>query len=294
MTEGATSGRVTTEADCIEALRAAAELLGESPTKAQYEALGLTPASATIVRVMGSWNEAKEAAGLETYPSSGSRVGPKPDGVDLPADTAWEDLTADQRWHYRNGGWNAERTLRRRARLRSRVNDIKRERGCARCGEDDPACLDFHHTDPNDKRMSICEMVTYGYGMDELESEMDGCAVLCANCHRKEHADGSESTAAEGVTEPREPVDPKAVDRRGRIRDWVSEYKRASGGCAQCDEGDPACLEFHHDGEKRESIGRMISDGHSMDEIRAELSNCTVVCANCHRKEHAERSNREP
>jgi hypothetical protein len=65
---------VTTEADCIDALREAAKELGESPTKAAYEDLGLTPASGTIQRVMGGWNEAKAAAGLETNTSTGARV----------------------------------------------------------------------------------------------------------------------------------------------------------------------------------------------------------------------------
>ncbi len=104
----------TTEAECIDALREAAERLGESPTKAQYEELGLTPASATILRQIGSWNEAKERAGLETNVSRGSRVASKPDEVDLPDHLVWEELSVDQRWHYRNREWNTERTLRRR------------------------------------------------------------------------------------------------------------------------------------------------------------------------------------
>lgn len=41
---------MTTKAECLEALQRAAERLEESPTKAQYEELGLTPASATIIR----------------------------------------------------------------------------------------------------------------------------------------------------------------------------------------------------------------------------------------------------
>jgi len=101
---------VTTEDDCIAALREAAERLGESPTKAQYEALGLTPASATIQRVMGGWNDGKKAAGLATNASTGSRVEPKPDGVDLPEHLAWDELSQDQRWHYRNREWNRKRT----------------------------------------------------------------------------------------------------------------------------------------------------------------------------------------
>jgi len=65
--EAAANGHVTTEGECLEALREAAERLGESPTKAQYEELGMTPASATIMKTVGGWNEAKEQAGLETF-----------------------------------------------------------------------------------------------------------------------------------------------------------------------------------------------------------------------------------
>jgi hypothetical protein len=50
----------TTERECLDALQEAAERLGKSPTKAEYEELGLRPASATIIRVVGGWNEAKE------------------------------------------------------------------------------------------------------------------------------------------------------------------------------------------------------------------------------------------
>lgn len=56
------------EEQCIDALHAAADRLGKSPTKAEYEELGLRPASATIMRNLGGWNAAKEAAGLQTNP----------------------------------------------------------------------------------------------------------------------------------------------------------------------------------------------------------------------------------
>jgi hypothetical protein len=88
---------MVTEAECIEALREAARRLGESPTKAGYEELELRPASATIIRHLGGWNAAKEAAGLTTNPSTGPRVGEKPDDVDLPAGVSWSDLSVDQR-----------------------------------------------------------------------------------------------------------------------------------------------------------------------------------------------------
>lgn len=255
---------MTTAEECLESLRKAAERLDESPTKAQYEELGLTPASATIIRTFGSWNEAKETADLETSYSRGSRVGPKPDDVDLPAGTSWEDLSVDQRWHYRNAEWNTERTLQRRSRLRSWLNERKRERGCSRCGVDTAACLDFHHVDETTKDMAVGRMVTFGYGKDALREEIAKCEVLCANCHRTVHHT------------------PPTQERRR----WVHAQKRETG-CTRCGEWNPACLDYHHDGEEKgASVAKLIADGQSKARIRIEIDRCRVLCANCHRTEH--------
>jgi len=182
---------VTTESECIEALRAAAEELGESPTKAQYEELGLTPASGTIQRVMGGWNEAKDAAGLETYEqgeNGGQDVQPKPDWVDLPPDKDWEELSGNMRWYYKNRERDIAKKDRRRARLRGWLHDYKaRHCQCVRCGEDRPPALDFHHVDPASKERSVSRMVAFGYAKEKIRAEIDKCEVLCANCHRVEH-----------------------------------------------------------------------------------------------------------
>jgi hypothetical protein len=157
---GTSRGRLVTEADCVHALREAAQLLGESPTKVQYEDLGLTPAASTILRQCGGWNAAKRLAGLETTPSRGPRVAPKPDGVDLPDGLVWDESSQEQRWHYRNRERNTARSLERRRELGVWVNDRTRERGCKHCVESDPACLDLHHRDPDAKLMTISKMVT--------------------------------------------------------------------------------------------------------------------------------------
>lgn len=177
----------TSEEECLRALREAASRLGHSPTKAEYESLELTPSSATVVRVLKGWNNAKERAGLKTYASSGSRAGAPPDGVSDDVRERWDELSVDQRWHYRNTEWNTERTLRRRAELRTWLNALKADSGCARCSESDSACLDFHHTDPEEKDDAVTKLVTAGYGKDRLQTEVRKCEVLCANCHRKQH-----------------------------------------------------------------------------------------------------------
>lgn len=181
----------TTETECVRALRRAAERLGESPTKAEYETLGVRPASATIVRVMGGWNAAKEAAGLETYEQGGSDsrgAKSKPDDVDLPDGRNWEDLTPNMRWYYRNRERDIAKKDRRRARLRRWLHEYKHDHcSCRECGESDPACLDFHHV--GDKDLGVSKMVTDGYSAERIREEIERCVVLCANCHRKEHYD---------------------------------------------------------------------------------------------------------
>jgi hypothetical protein len=254
----------TSKPECIDALREAAKRLEKSPTKAEYEALGLTPASATIIRQLGGWNAAKEAARLETEPSTGARAGEKPDDIEIPDGMEWSALSVDQRWHYRNREWNAERTRRRRAKLRQWLNEYKAERGCVRCSEADPACLDFHHRQPSEKEMDVGTMVTHGYGKAALRDEIEGCDVLCANCHRLAHH-----------TPPTE--DP---------RTWVFERKRNRGGCVTCDESDPTCLDFHHVGEKADSIARLVADERPREVIEAEIDKCELLCANCHRRAH--------
>jgi 5-methylcytosine-specific restriction endonuclease McrA len=182
----------------------------------------------------------------------------------------WTELSVDQRWHYRNRKWNTERTLQRRASLRAWLNEKKSEQSCAHCGESDPACLDFHHREPEIKEMAVGTMVTYGFGKDTLREELEKCDVLCANCHRKEH----ERETGTGDS--------------GSVESWVREYKRSSGGCRRCETGDPDCLVFHHPGEKGETVATLVANGRPLREVQSEVERCVVLCSNCHRKEHFE------
>ncbi|MFB6361996.1 MAG: homing endonuclease associated repeat-containing protein [Halobacteriales archaeon] len=181
----------TTPEECIEALRDAAEQLDESPTKAAYEELGMTPASGTIIRVMSSWNAAKQAAGLEPYRqggSGGSRVQPKPDDVELADDEEWDELTGHQRWYRKNLEYSRERKERRRRELTRWLYEYKRDEcKCERCGETHPGCLEFHHHDTEEKQFGVSEMANRGHSIDNILDEIEDCVVLCANCHRKEH-----------------------------------------------------------------------------------------------------------
>lgn len=60
---------------------------------------------------------------------------------------------------------------------------------CARCKGVYPACVfDFHH--PADKSFSVGNAFNWA-SMDKIADEVSRCELLCANCHRMEHAYGS-------------------------------------------------------------------------------------------------------
>lgn len=70
---------------------------------------------------------------------------------------------------------------------------------------------------------------------------------------------------------------------RQSARDFVYQYL-LTHPCSNCGEADPAVLEFHHVGEKGWEIGRMTAQGYGIETIAAEISQCIVLCANCHRR----------
>lgn len=80
-----------------------------------------------------------------------------------------------------------ERERRRRDQIRKELNDYKRSRGCSRCPENHPACLEFHHLDPTVKEGNIADLLNKKKNFDAVLPEIEKCELLCANCHRKEH-----------------------------------------------------------------------------------------------------------
>lgn len=55
---------------------------------------------------------------------------------------------------------------------------------CAHCGNDDPEVLEFDHREQSDKDFNISEMLR-SYSWSRIQTEIDKCDILCANCHRK-------------------------------------------------------------------------------------------------------------
>lgn len=68
--------------------------------------------------------------------------------------------------------------------IQQRIVDYLEEHPCIDCGEDDIRVLEFDHTDPEQKSISIGHAVRGGWGIAAFEREIAKCVVRCANCHR--------------------------------------------------------------------------------------------------------------
>lgn len=75
----------------------------------------------------------------------------------------------------------------RRDKIRDWFIDLKSTLKCSHCSENHPAVLDFHHEDPSMKEFNISSMIKRRNSIETIESEIEKCIVLCANCHRKLH-----------------------------------------------------------------------------------------------------------
>lgn len=69
-----------------------------------------------------------------------------------------------------------------------KINAVKAKGGCCNnCGYDKCVqALDFHHLMPLKKEASWTVMRFWS--ATRIESELDKCVLLCANCHREVHA----------------------------------------------------------------------------------------------------------
>lgn len=105
----------------------------------------------------------------------------------------------------------------------------------------------------------------------------------CDPCRRE--------TAKKSYTKHRDKVISKSTDRNNKSREWFRELKK-SLSCCVCGESDSACLDFHHmdPSQKLFEVG-MSPARTSKKRMVEEINKCACLCANCHRKYHADRLN---
>ena len=57
-------------------------------------------------------------------------------------------------------------------------------------------------------------------------------------------------------------------------------------GCADCGETDRRVLEVHHDTPRNGDAAPTGTRGRTVAQLRHELEDCTILCANCHKRRH--------
>jgi len=100
----------------------------------------------------------------------------------------WDKLSYHSQYYHAKDGRKEQVRSQEKDRLEAKrkwVAEIKSNHGCRECDEDDPRCLDFHHT--GDKSENVSTMVWDDASKESLRDEISKCVVLCANCHRKKH-----------------------------------------------------------------------------------------------------------
>lgn len=68
-----------------------------------------------------------------------------------------------------------------------RVMEILFESHCEDCKEDDPLVLEFDHV-RGKKVAPVNRLVSLGARWSTIQSEINKCAIVCANCHRRRTA----------------------------------------------------------------------------------------------------------
>jgi hypothetical protein len=76
--------------------------------------------------------------------------------------------------------------------------------------------------------------------------------------------------------------------RQREARRSVAAYL-AHQACFDCGLDESALLEFDHVGFKRADVSALIARGSSVAALRREVSQCEIVCVNCHRRRTAQR-----
>ena len=91
-----------------------------------------------------------------------------------------------RKWYQNNKAKHIGYVRKRDLKIQVWFREYKKSLRCEVCGENHPACLDFHHINPHTKKFSVSTRRDRP-SMEALKAKIAKCRVLCSNCHRKEH-----------------------------------------------------------------------------------------------------------
>lgn len=184
----------------------------------------------------------------------------------------------EARLDYARGSNQQGKSRDRSQSVKERLDAIKAEAGCSVCYERDASVLDFHHTDPGQKEFHVSMRRLSSW--DRIQAEVDKCVVICANCHARTHikapkAPGLVSTGGQ-----------RAAYRRKK---WFWDIKSGLS-CERCGTQGPEAIQFHHrdPDQKTAHVSALVNKSTPISVILEEIHKCDILCANCHRKWHAE------
>ena len=89
------------------------------------------------------------------------------------------------------GGWGYCDRHYRKAKRQKLKNEVIEYFGgkCSRCKNAYPPCVyDLHHKDPSEKEFTLANSYL-DVSSEKFWNEVNKCELLCANCHRIEHAE---------------------------------------------------------------------------------------------------------
>ncbi len=103
-------------------------------------------------------------------------------------------------WYSKNQEHAKEKVIERKNAIKKWFKEIKGQLRCEQCGENHPACLEFHHLNPSEKEINLSEAVAIkGWSKNKILDEIDKCVVLCSNCHRKLHWELQQQVVSDGI-----------------------------------------------------------------------------------------------
>jgi len=83
-------------------------------------------------------------------------------------------------WYHENKSKHIALVDKRRKEIIRWLREFKATLNCAECGEDHPACLDFHHNDPAKKEITLARLRQYVWSKERILKEVSKCTVLCS------------------------------------------------------------------------------------------------------------------
>lgn len=92
-----------------------------------------------------------------------------------------------RRWYEKNRRRVIDRSANHKKNMKIWFEEYKKTLACLKCGENHPACLDFHHRDGDEKEFNVYKAVQDGHSKAKILEEISKCDVLCCKCHRILH-----------------------------------------------------------------------------------------------------------